>query len=165
MQLLLLRHADAEPLAASDAERSLTEKGLRQAHRAGRFCRERGIRPELILSSPFNRATQTAGIVGRALGVEVTECPFLACGMAPATAFAELRGFGRFGTLLIVGHEPDFGLLAATLLGLPTAEALKVRKATLLGLRIAHFRPGGATLELLIPSQWMDAAQNLASDD
>ena len=165
MQLLLLRHADAEPVAASDAARNLTDRGLRQAHQAARFCRERGIRPELILSSPFHRAAQTAGIVGRALGVEVTECPFLTSGMGPATALSELRAFGRFETMLLVGHEPDFSLLAATLLGLPTAEALKVKKATLVGLRLQHFRPGGATLELLIPSQWMDATVISHSDD
>ncbi len=41
MQLFLLRHAEAEPYAASDEKRTLTEKGSKQAESVGKFCLEK----------------------------------------------------------------------------------------------------------------------------
>ena len=60
MLLCLLRHAEAEMLAANDHSRRLTPKGEEQAERVGKFCRKQGIEPAVILSSPVTRALQTA---------------------------------------------------------------------------------------------------------
>jgi phosphohistidine phosphatase len=99
----LLRHGDAEGRAADDASRPLTAKGQRQAVAAGVALAtlEAGI--ETCLASPKVRAIDTARIACEALGIE------------PETR-EELRG-GDFdpeelaagrGTVLLVGHEPDF---------------------------------------------------------
>jgi phosphohistidine phosphatase len=155
MRLYLLRHANAAASASTDSARPLTEKGLAQAARVAFFCRDRGIAPELILTSPFVRAEQTAAMVAAELGRETVAASFLASGMRPAVALEELRGYGRFDPVLLVGHEPDLSLLTATLLGLPDSQTLRIGKATLVALDVDALQPGGARLEFLIPEKFV----------
>jgi len=152
MQLLLLRHADANTEAPTDDARALSEKGRTQAKRMGKFCHDHGIRPELVISSPLLRARETAEIVCRELECEVVIEAFLASGSSPTTILDGLRAF-RFDSILIVGHEPDFSQLAAALIGLPDPGALRFRKAALLGLETETLRPECARLEFLIPAK------------
>ena len=156
MRLLLLRHADAESSAPSDDLRPLSEKGRSQAGRVGRFCAARSICPELILVSPFLRADETARIVAKELERECVLAAFLASGMTPAAALEGLRAYLKFDCLMLVGHEPDFGQLAATLLGLPDPGALHIRKASLTCLDVDSLRPGGARLDFLVPAKLMN---------
>lgn len=67
--LYLLRHAAAEKQAGGqlDQERSLTKKGRKDAKKLARFLREKGVKADLIISSPAVRALQTAKIYARAL--------------------------------------------------------------------------------------------------
>ena len=155
MQLLLLRHADALASASTDDSRPLSNKGIQQAHRVARFCKEHGLKPDLILSSPFLRAEQTARIVTEALDAELVVCAFLASGMLPAAAMEELRAFLRFDTLLLVGHEPDLSALAGALLGAGNSGALRIRKATLAALEVESPASGGARLDFLLPVKLM----------
>ena len=74
---------------------------------------------------------------------------WLACGMSPDTALAELSGFSEFNSILIVGHEPDFSLLACHLLGAP-AHSIQIKKGAMLGLRITP-PSRHAELRFLIP--------------
>jgi phosphohistidine phosphatase len=157
MLLYLLRHAEAEAVAAGDFERALTPKGRDQSARAGRFCRDHSLRPELLLSSPVTRARQTAGIVAKGLGqTEVVEVPWAACGMNPETAIAELKAYRHFESVMLVGHQPDLGELAAVLLGLESPGALHVRKSLLMAIDTgADLTPRLGTLELFVPSRLM----------
>jgi phosphohistidine phosphatase len=150
MQLYLLRHAEAVNHAASDAERALTEKGVEQAHAVGRFCAKRKLAPDLVVTSPYLRASQTAQLVATALNATVETAGFLASGMRPECGAAELKSYERFGRLMIVGHEPDFSLLAAWLLGLRSNENLHLRKASLILLDLPAVAAGAATLEFSI---------------
>ena len=150
MQLLLLRHADAETDAPTDEARPLSDKGRSQARRVGEFCNEHGLCPEIILASPLLRAMETARIVAREVGCEMVKEPFLASGASAASILDGLKGY-RFDGMMIVGHEPDFSHLAAALLDVTDPAALHIRKATLIGLDVDTFRPGGARLDFLIP--------------
>jgi len=63
MELLLMRHGPAgSPLADPQAEhdRPLTSSGLARALRMASLLRGRGLRMDLVLSSPLARALQTA---------------------------------------------------------------------------------------------------------
>lgn len=154
MKLYLLRHAEAEDDAPSDAARRLTPRGVEQARVAGRFCARTGIEPELVLYSPFIRAEQTARTFAEGWPPDartLQPAPFAASGMDPATALRELRAFERFASVMLVGHQPDVGLLAASLLGLRDAGNLPVGKATLIGLQTRHLVPGGSSLECYVP--------------
>ncbi len=153
MMLYLLRHADAESAATSDDTRELTLKGLEQARTVAAFCARKAVRPALVLTSPFRRTVQTAEIVAEALQIKGGPQAelFLASGMAPETALAELQAFGWVQSLLIVGHQPDLGLLATTLLGLTDGSALPFGKASLVCLRAERLAPYAAILEFAIP--------------
>lgn len=156
MQLLLLRHADAESSAPTDDLRALSDKGRQQAKRVARFCKERGLQPDLILTSPFLRAEETARIVGEELKSERVLSAFLAAGMMPSAAIEELRTCQRLDCVMLVGHEPDLSSLAGALLGAGNPGALRMRKATLAGLNVEALTLGGAQLEFLIPAKMVE---------
>lgn len=156
MLLYFLRHADASPDAGSDFDRVLTPKGLEQAEKVGKFCTRCGLAPEIILTSPVVRARQTAEIVASRLGgVELIHCHWLACGMSPETCLSELKGFERFSSLLLVGHEPDFGETLAALIDLNCPSGLKVRKASLSAVEIPHLKPAVGELQFSLPVRLM----------
>ena len=155
MLLYLLRHADADTVAESDDARCLSEKGLAQAKKVARFCETHDLHPARVLASPVRRAHETALIVSAHLRVELAIEPWLACGMHPETALAELRDRRKHESLMIVGHEPDFSRLAAHLLGLPGEDRITVRKASLILLELESFRPAGARLKFSLPCRLM----------
>lgn len=155
MLLYLLRHAEAVAQASSDADRELSEKGVRQAARVGKFCATNDLVPEIILTSPLRRTKQTARLVASELGEpEVSVASFLASGMSPDSALEELKAYAKLQSVMLVGHEPDFGHLIARLLGAEAA-CVKVRKASLTLLEIEALRSGGAQLQFSIPSRFL----------
>ena len=157
MLIYLLRHAEAETLAASDQARRLTPKGDEQASRVGKFCQRQGIEPAVILSSPVTRALQTAKLVAKSLPeAELVEVPWATCGMDPWAAMDELKAYAKFPSVMLVGHQPDLGGLAAALLGMPSVHALRVRKALLIGIDAAGgLATGAGTLQFFIPVRLM----------
>ena len=156
MLLHLLRHAEAEPYQADDFSRVLTEKGSKQARRVGCFMKEQCIRPEVILTSPVLRARQTAEIVAKLLGkTTLTEIPWAACGMSPDVALSELSGFSKFDSVMIVGHEPDFSCLIASLIGFSRSESVEVAKASLVGVNLQSLRFGSGVLQYLLPVKFL----------
>lgn len=156
MLLYLLRHAEASDRAASDAERALTEKGEAQARRVGEFCERNGLAPALILASPLRRAEQTARLAAEEIkGGKVEVAAFLASGMAPEDGTSALADHAKLPSVMIVGHEPDFSLLVAFLIGLKSSEHLHIRKASLTALEVGTFARGGSVLEWSLPAGLM----------
>ena len=152
MLLYLLRHAEAEPHRADDFSRRLTEKGEKQARSVGAFLADRGISPDLILSSPVLRAKETATLVAKELKVGApTEVSWLACGMNPERGLSELAGYARLGSVMIVGHEPDFSILVAHLLDLGSSASVNISKASLSCIEISRPVPGSGVLKFLLP--------------
>jgi phosphohistidine phosphatase len=162
MQLLLLRHAEAEPDAANDETRALTAKGSKQAESIGKFCLEHDLIPEMILSSPLRRAEETARLVAKGINLPklVRIEGFLRAGMNPERALSGLREvlislmkrekYSENASIMLVGHEPDFSRLAGALIG-GRSESVHFRKATLMGVTLQELKPGGGTIEFLIP--------------
>lgn len=156
MLLYLLRHAEAVDIADSDADRTLTTKGIAQARKVGKFCQKNEFVPSIILTSPLKRAEQTARIVAKEVqSAEFIINPALASGMQPETAMEELKSYARFPSLMLVGHEPDFSLLAAHLLGLPLHDSLRLRKASLTAIKMNAMRPGAGVLQFTLPPKLM----------
>ena len=154
MKVFLLRHADAEIEAATDAERALSAKGVAQSERLSAFCKKRAQVPEVILHSPLKRARQTAEIFGKGVSLpRLIEVPWLDCGMTPAVALEKLASYAEFSSVMLVGHEPDFSNFAAACLGLADASALHLRKASLTCLELADFAEGAGRLEFLLPAR------------
>jgi len=155
MNLLLLRHADAETEAVTDHARRLSEKGEAQARKVARFLEANEITPELVLASPLRRAQETARIVSDHLRVELLTVAWAASGLDPETGLDELRAYAKFDCVMLVGHEPDFSMLAAHLLGLRDPAQLRIRKASLTHLELTAFAPGAARLDWSIPCRLM----------
>ena len=111
MDLLLWRHAEAED-GIPDAGRALTKKGLKQATQVAEWLRPRLPSGCLILASPAKRAQQTAAALGlpytteRRIGVQADIADLISASNWPQ----------RKGTVLVVGHQPTLGRLAARLL-------------------------------------------------
>lgn len=152
MKIYLLRHADAESVRTSDAARELTEGGLRQARAVGTYCAARQIAPALLLTSPYRRARQTAELVGEAIGVAPQNAAFLASGMTPETALLELCAWQRLDDVMLVGHQPDLSLLAASLLGVEHAENVDFGKAALMCVEAGRAEPGAGCLHFFAPT-------------
>lgn len=155
MQLFLLRHANADTPAQENDQRWLSEKGINQARRVARFFESRALPPPRILTSPILRALETARIVADHLKLDLETAPWLACGMEPAGALAHLRDLDGDEPVMLVGHQPDLGMLAAHLLGMESDEALTIRKASLTLLEVASLRQGGARLDFSLPVRLM----------
>ncbi|MDA0717416.1 MAG: histidine phosphatase family protein [Cyanobacteria bacterium] len=144
-ELLLWRHGIAEDHHPDlpDQERALTDEGRqRTAAVAAELCRLQ-LQCDCLLSSPLRRALQTAEI-----GVEAGLAPELVLEdlLVPGGDPRPLLQAGSWRRLCLVGHEPDLGELASSLLGVP-AGTISVRKAGIVLLRIATT---GASLEALI---------------
>lgn len=155
MHLYLLRHADADTVAADDDERFLSEKGIAQSQRVARFCEAHEIQPHIIFSSHIRRALQTAKVVADHLNSELRAVRWLACGADPANVLAQVSEYANHTTIMLVGHAPDFSHIAAHLIGGNNADNVHIRKATLAHFNVHTFHPGGARLEFLLPVKLM----------
>jgi phosphohistidine phosphatase len=123
MHVYLLRHgiAEDERLGLSDSERALTPEGRRKLRQVLRTVAEAGVKPSLVLSSPFKRAIQTAQIAKEILGYEnqVLQTKILTPGSSPELVWEEIRVHRDEAALLLVGHNPLFDNLAVFLLSAP----------------------------------------------
>jgi phosphohistidine phosphatase len=99
----LLRHGEAEDHAVDDAARRLTAKGERQAEAAGAALAALDAGIEVCLTSPKVRSLDTARIACKALGLKPEISEALRGGDFDPAELAAGRG-----TVLLVGHEPDF---------------------------------------------------------
>jgi phosphohistidine phosphatase SixA len=151
-QLLLLRHAHAgDPMkwAGPDEVRPLTEKGRLQSESLGLFLARTDSGPDAILSSPKTRALETARLVAAALGLGVDVVDALGGPLDLDTVEDLLCSAGNPRRPMLVGHDPDFSMLAAELVGV---SELPIRKATLVRIDLARpLRPGQGILRWLLP--------------
>ena len=131
MKVILFRHGPAGSRNASrwpdDSRRPLTTGGERRTRAAARgLCHIEGA-PDLILSSPYERSAATARILAEAADTKDVK---MLHELEPNGSFRRimehLRGLPSDAHVALVGHEPDLGKLAGTLLvGAPAAIPLK----------------------------------------
>ncbi len=111
MDLILWRHADAAD-GQPDSARPLTKKGQKQARAMARWLEPRLPEDLRILVSPALRAQETARALQR--GFETSDA--ITVGQS-ASAILSASGWPDAGrAVLIVGHQPTLGQLAAKLL-------------------------------------------------
>ncbi len=151
VQLHLLRHAHAgEPTnwTGSDDERPLSAKGEEQAERLGRFLAGVGFRPDVIVSSPKIRAARTAEIVARALDLEISLDERLGRPLDLVAIEAILFDLDEPMKPVLVGHDPDFSDLAASLTG---SRTMTMRKGAFARIDVPRpLQPAAGTLRWLI---------------
>ena len=122
MDLILWRHAEAEA-GEPDVGRRLTSKGLKQAERMAAWLEHRLPEATRILVSPADRAQQTASALGRKFRTSHEIAP----GASAASVLAASGWPDAREPVLVVGHQPALGEVAAFLLSGEEA-AWSVRK-------------------------------------
>lgn len=111
MELILWRHAEAEENPEDDA-RELTGKGKKQARKIAKWLSKRVEKPVRVVASPAVRAQQTAA----AYDSDFETDPAVGVG-AKARAILAAAGWpDAEGTVIVVGHQPALGKLAALLI-------------------------------------------------
>lgn len=115
MLLYLVQHAEAKR-EDEDPARDLTPKGLMDIENVAHLLKRLGVQVEGIFHSGKTRAKSTAGVLGKHLQP--------AAGVSEATALGALDDPGIWAAriakmdedILLVGHLPHLGKLAATLM-------------------------------------------------
>lgn len=128
MDLILWRHAEAEDAAGGlpDACRRLTVRGREQAFTMGRWLKEHLPENVRVIVSPAQRARETAEALSLPFVVE----PLVGIGAYPSELLAAAGWPILGGTVLIVGHQPALGRVAA-FLGSGEESDWKTKKAGL----------------------------------
>jgi len=114
MDLILWRHAEAEAAGAEipDSHRNLTAKGRKQAKHMAEWLQAQRLSRLSVIVSPTKRTIQTAEILGRPYKVNRKIGP----GANAADLLAAANWPDESGAVLLVGHMPGLGRLAALLL-------------------------------------------------
>jgi phosphohistidine phosphatase len=116
MRLYLVRHGEAAP-GDPDELRPLTSEGREQARALGARLRNEDASPSVVLTSPLLRARETGAELAKALDVETEPEERLAPGASLEDVRAAVAGRGE--QVVVVGHQPDCGQIAAALTGGP----------------------------------------------
>lgn len=156
-ELYIIRHGLAEEPETDqkDGDRPLTSEGIRKTKQVAKRLLELGLQFEMILTSPYTRAFQTAEILqstGLSQQME-TAVDLLPEGDFEAW-FSWFEGWQCPGqkALAIVGHEPDLGQWAEFLIWGEVRNRLKLKKAGIIGLNVPLDDPiGNSELFLLVP--------------
>lgn len=162
MQLLVIRHAIAEDRDAfassgrDDSERPLTAAGRDKMRRAVAGLRRLVPTIDLLASSPYVRAMQTAELVAEGYGIGDIKQVDALVPDAPLQRFLTwVQRKATVDVVATVGHEPHLGELVTWLMsGLPESRVeMKKGGACLLEF---HGQPGagvGVLKWLMTPSQ------------
>ena len=147
MRIYLVRHSNAVELSTEDFEddsqRPLTEKGCEKMESITSALKALGVQPDLIVSSPYVRARQTAEILAKGLKhkseIEINEKYLVA-------------------ELVLVGHEPSLSNLIGTLTAGNPEMALTLKKGGVCCLLADDLRvQRKATLEWLLTPKILSA--------
>ena len=125
MDLILWRHAEAAD-GVPDHARELTAKGIKQAAKIAAFLHQHLPNERRILVSPATRTQQTAA----ALTSHFTLAPTISPGASAQAVLQAARWPDSGGTVLVVGHQPTLGEVAAQLLGCKNT-SLSIKKGAL----------------------------------
>jgi len=158
MDLYLVRHAvafDYDPAQwPDDSQRPLTPEGQKRFKRSARGLQGLGASVDLMLSSPWVRAWQTAEILESEAGwPRPVACEALQSGRAPAEVLQALQPFTSYRTIVLVGHEPSLHELASYLLTADMHHAqIEMKKGGVARLEVGEgLRPGAGKLQWLLP--------------
>ena len=148
MKLCFLRHGEADwpNWTKPDDDRPLTKRGRKEMKRVAKFLERLKFIPDSLLTSPLPRASQTAEIIGRRLGIELQTEPALAHGFN-VERLRRLLAKRDAESVMIVGHEPEF----SEVIGKLTGGKIKISKAGVALLDIDRSCTSGTLLWLFPP--------------
>jgi phosphohistidine phosphatase len=157
VKLLVVRHGQAgnpeewEAAGKDDRLRPLTPKGKKELRPAAAGLVRLVPALDLIATSPWTRAMQTAEIINREYGVEIEEVKQLTSDHRPEELTPWLAQQSRREAVALVGHEPHLGLLVGYLLTGKSTSFVDLKKGGACLLEMDDpAKPGTACLEWLL---------------
>ena len=124
MQLYIVRHGIAvdreDPKCPPDPERYLTEEGVEKTKHVAQGVAALTASADLLLTSPYVRATQTAEIFANALDYakqKIRRTDLLLPGAEPSLLFRELAKEKQASSIFLFGHAPQLDDVIAVALG------------------------------------------------
>lgn len=112
MIIYFVRHASAGQHVSNlkkDEKRPLDAAGIEQCGFVGRALAALNAQPDVLVSSPLRRATQTASLIGNELGFEGKLQ--LEPALRPEASFADFRRmldkYSKYEAVMVVGHNPS----------------------------------------------------------
>jgi phosphohistidine phosphatase len=160
MRLYIVRHGIAVPHGApgiEDDDRALTEEGIKKMQEAAAGLRILDYIPEVILSSPLPRASQTAEILLEAFGkgIELKIVPYLAPSGNRQELYRDISLYAKkLASLMIVGHQPSLGEIAGEIAWGSREHYIELKKGGTCAIDLETVRgtPRGIMVSLLPPS-------------
>jgi phosphohistidine phosphatase len=160
MIIYVVRHAIAEQRKANsteqeDSQRPLTDEGRKKMGRIARGLKETGVQIDLILSSPYIRAVDTARILHRRLNLDKGKLVVMD-NLSPVGDPRQLvreinERFSAVNNIALVGHEPGLSRLTAVLLSGDPTLPITLKKGGVCELSVEKLEYGRcATLEWLL---------------
>lgn len=162
--LYIVRHAiaaDRDPNSneEQDSQRPLTDAGRKKFAKIVRALGSLGTQIDLILTSPYLRAADTAQILRKELDIDkerLLKVDNLAPGGDAARLMSDIGGkYGTFENVALVGHEPGLSHLISMLLSGDPTLPITLKKGGVCCLTVDKPQYGRcATLEwLMAPAQ------------
>lgn len=107
--LVLCRHAKSDwPAGVEDIKRPLKSRGIKDAGKLGKLLKSHDFEPDLIVSSPANRAHSTAKLIANEIGyvadIQIESSVYFG-GLADLIAVIEELP-DEADTVMIFGHNP-----------------------------------------------------------
>ena len=166
MNLYIVRHAIAEQRDSSseeeDSQRPLTDAGRKKFRQVVRGLSQLGTQIDLILTSPYLRAADTARILQKKLDLEkdkLVTMENLSPVGDPDRLMKEIsEQYGAVNNIALVGHEPALSRLISVLLSGDPTLPITLKKGGVCCLSVEKLEYGRcATLEwLLAPAQLIE---------
>jgi phosphohistidine phosphatase len=161
MIIYIFRHGIAapkdDPAVRSDPDRPLTAEGIEKTRAAAGGLKRLTEPIDIVLTSPWLRAKQTAEIVCEVLDVQsrLQEMAELA---GDRRVEDVLLGLGRYRThhsIMLVGHQPLLGEVAAHLLSLSQSLQVDLKKSGICAVEVERIPPKspGTLLWMMTPKQ------------
>jgi phosphohistidine phosphatase len=122
-RLTLIRHARASwgSAALDDIDRPLNLRGEKEAPMMGRRLSRHSLKPEQIVASPATRATSTATLIAREIGLPLHDVVLhrrIYEAEMPDLLRVVQQLDNRFTHVILLGHNPGISELSAALTGL-----------------------------------------------
>jgi phosphohistidine phosphatase len=164
MEIYVVRHGIAidreDPKCPPDPERYLTEEGIEKTKRVAAAVAALGATPDLLLSSPYVRAMQTAEIFASALDYskqKIRRTDLLLPGAEPSLFFRELVKDKHTSTLFVFGHAPQLDDIIAAALG-SKHHITSLKKAGVALVELKRVSPPNGQLVWLAPPKLLRRA-------
>jgi len=147
--LYLMRHAESSWSGTdlSDFDRTLNERGIRDAPEMGRRLKVRGPLPEIILCSPAKRAMQTFENMG--LGIENVVFDERIYAASTGELLDIIQSLENdCDSAMLIGHNPTMARLISRLSDIRIDSTPTCAIATI-GLASTHWRKAGSCTAIL----------------